>query len=192
MVNQELNSIQFPSVKESSIRRDAIAVCVITGFMCCMLYQLFVQWRDEEEFDLFMKKCRSYHDQVMKIPKFYRDVEIKFSNLESQSTCVHDRFQRASRMIVNEKVPVCKNIKYDFQTLRHNWTKEHSCISRFDVDVLNGKMHIAEQGTQVQLTMAKGFVDRELWKIRKVISEDILSLEEVDKDVRVLQNYFGR
>ncbi|CAC5409146.1 unnamed protein product [Mytilus coruscus] len=161
MVNQEFNSSQFPSVKESSIWRDVIAVCVITCFVGFMLYQLVVQWRDE------------------------KDVEIQFSNLESQSTCVHGRFQRASRMIVNKKVPVCKNIKNDFQTLRNNWTKEHSCISRFDVEVLNGKMHIAEQGTQVQLTMAKGFIDRELWKIRKVMSEDISSLEEVDKDIRV-------
>ncbi|CAC5409147.1 unnamed protein product [Mytilus coruscus] len=166
MVNLEFNSSQFPSVKVSSIWRDAIAVCVITGFVCFILYQLLLQWRDE------------------------KDVETRFSYLESGSTCVHDRFQRASRMIVNEKV--CYDMNVDFQTLRDNWTKEHSFTSRFDADVLNGKRHISEHGIHVQLTMAKGFVDRELRKIRKDMSEDILSLEEVDKDVSLLQKYFSK
>ncbi|CAC5357432.1 unnamed protein product [Mytilus coruscus] len=190
LVNLEFNCSQFLSVNVSSIWRDVTAVFVITVFLCFIIYQVVLQWRAEKELDLFTERCRDANDRVIKISSFYRDIETRFSYIKSQSTSVHGRFKRAKKMIADVKV--YDNIKVDFQTIRSNWFKELPFTSRFDADVLSGKRPISEQGTQVQLNMAKGFLDSELLKIRKDMSEDILSLDEVDKDVRLLQKYFDK
>ncbi|XP_076108436.1 uncharacterized protein LOC143076484 [Mytilus galloprovincialis] len=123
----------------------------------------------------------------MDISNFKKDVASLFHSIEIQSKDLQKKYKRAESII--REPDNCDLMRQDIQSMKHNWAKEFTCISRFDIAHLKGQK---TSSIKVLLTMAKGFVDKELGIIKKDMAEDMLSLETVNRDVRTLQTYFGK
>ncbi|XP_063431867.1 uncharacterized protein LOC134714475 [Mytilus trossulus] len=193
LVNFELISSEFQRVTDyfiwtwTNISAVHVQNFVIFVVFLFILYQLVLQRSSEKEVENILDQYRIGEARVMHISHFKKDVANLFSTIEIQSKDVHKKYKRAESMI--SKPDNCVRMRQDYQSMKHNWNKEFDCISRFDIEYLKGQK---TSHTKVLLTMAKGFVDKELGIIKNDMAEEMLSLEQVDRDVRSLQNYFRK
>ncbi|XP_071121550.1 uncharacterized protein [Mytilus edulis] len=160
---------------------------VIAAVLLFILYQLVLQRSSEKDVENILDQYRIGHARVMDISNFKKDVASLFHTIEIQSKDLQKKYKRAESIF--SEPDNCDRMRQDIQSMKHNWAKEFTCISRFDIACLNGQK---TSKIKVVLTMAKGFVDKELGIIKKDMAEDMLSLETVDRDVRSLQTYFGK
>lgn len=95
---------------------------------------------------------------------FISDVASLFHTIEIQSKDLQKKYKRAESVIAEPDN--CDRMRQDIQSMKHNWAKEFTCISRFDIACLNGQK---TSKIKVVLTMAKGFVGNSTCSIKKKV-----------------------
>ncbi|XP_052091349.1 uncharacterized protein LOC127728145 [Mytilus californianus] len=191
LFNYEFISSEFQRVTAditwtnvSTVQSQIFVIAVILLFI---LHQLVLQRASEKEVENILGQCRQGQARVMNISHFKKDIANLFSIIEPKSKQLHTRYKRTESIV--SKPDEYDNLRQDFHSIKKNWAKEFAFISRFNIGYLNGRK---TSDIKIQLTMAKGFVDKELGIIKKDMAEDMLSLQEVEREVRTLQKYFGK
>lgn len=117
-------------------------------------YRIIIFNLDGKWCDFFLYDCIPF--------LFISDVASLFHSIEIQSKDLQKKYKRAESII--REPDNCDRMRQDIQSMKHNWAKEFTCISRFDIAHLKGQK---TSSIKVLLTMAKGFVGNSTCSIKK-------------------------